>query len=29
VIDLSSSVEKNGFKSYNKIKELIQTIRKE
>jgi phosphoribosylanthranilate isomerase len=29
VIDLSSSVEENGFKSYNKIKELIQTIRKE
>jgi phosphoribosylanthranilate isomerase len=29
VIDLSSSVEENGFKSYNKIKELILTIRKE
>lgn len=28
VVDLSSSVEENGYKSYDKIKELINTVRK-
>ncbi len=29
VVDLSSSVEVGGYKSYDKIKELINTVRKE
>ena len=29
VVDLSSSVEENGYKSYERIKELIYTVRKE
>lgn len=28
VVDLSSSVEENGYKSYEKIKQLIHTVRK-